>query len=57
MHSSGNDAQIIYAHAHNVTGMELSAAPELRVTVDGHLTAGDQGLGIRSARGSTGKLQ
>ena len=37
--------------------MELSAAPQLRLAVDGHLTAGDQGLGIRSAGGNTGKLE
>jgi hypothetical protein len=37
--------------------MELSPTPQLELTVDGHLTAGDQGLGIRSARGSTGKLE
>lgn len=53
----GDDAQVICAHAHRVAGMELSAAPHLGLTVDDHLTAGDQGLGIRSARGSTGKLQ
>lgn len=57
MHPAGNDAEIIRAHAHNVTGMELSAAPQLRLTVYGHVTAGDQGLGIRSVRGSTGKLE
>ena len=49
--------QIIRRYANNVTGMELSAAPQLRFTVDDHLTTGDQGLGIRSARGSTGKLE
>jgi hypothetical protein len=57
MHSARNNAQIIDAHAHNVTGMELSAAPELRLTVNGHPAAGDQGLGIGSARGSAGKLE
>ncbi len=57
MHLGCNDAQIVRAHAHDVTGMELSAAPQLRLTIDGHLTAGDQRLGIRSARCSTGKLE
>lgn len=55
--SGGNDEQIIGANANNITGMELSAAPQLRLAVDGHLTAGDQSLGIRPARGSTGKLE
>jgi hypothetical protein len=37
--------------------MELSAATHLRLTVDRHLSAGDQDLGIRSARGDAGKLK
>jgi hypothetical protein len=49
--------EIIRADAHNVTVVELSAPPQLRLTVDGHVTAADQGLGIRSVRGSTGKLE
>jgi hypothetical protein len=53
----GDSAQSTGAHAHNVTGMELSASPQLRLTVDGHLATGDQGLGTRSSRGSTGKLE
>ena len=57
MRRSRDDAQIICAHAHRVAGMELSATPQLGLTVDDDLTAGNQGLGIRSARGSTGKLQ
>jgi len=57
MRGGGNDAQIVCAHAHQVAGMELSAASQLRLTVDGHLTAGDQRLRVRSARGSTGKLE
>ena len=57
MHSAGNDAQIVHAHAHNVTVMELSAAPELRLTVDAHLAVGDQRFGIGSARRSAGKLE
>lgn len=57
MHSAGNDAQIIRAHINNVTWMELPAAPQLGLTIDGHLTACDQELGLRSARGDTSKLQ
>ena len=57
MHSAGNDAQIVHAYAHNVTVMELSAAPELGFTVDGHPAAGDQRFGIGSACGSAGKLE
>jgi hypothetical protein len=57
MHSGANDAQIVGAHVNNVTGTELSAAPQLKLTVDGHLTSGDQGLGIRAARRRTGKLE
>jgi hypothetical protein len=57
MHSAGNDAQIIRAHINNVTWMELPAAPQLGLTIDGHLTARDQELGLRSARGDTTKLQ
>lgn len=56
-HLGSDDVQGIRAYAHDVTGMELSAAPQLRFTVDGHLTAGDEGLGLRSARGSAGKLE
>jgi hypothetical protein len=37
--------------------MELSAAPQLGLTIDGHLTACDQELGLSSARGDTSKLQ
>ncbi len=55
--SGGDDVEIIRADAHNVTGVELSAPAQLRLTVDGHVTAGDKGLGIRPARGSTGKLE
>jgi hypothetical protein len=57
MHSGGNDAQIIRAHLNNVTWMELSAAPQLGLTIDGHLTGCDQELGLSSARGDTSKLQ
>jgi hypothetical protein len=56
-HSGGNDAQIIRAHVNNVTWMELSAAPHLGLTVDGHLTSCDQELRLSSARGDTSKLQ
>ncbi len=54
--SGGNDAKIIRSHAHNVTGVELSAAPQFRLTIDGHLTAGDQGLGVRSPRAAPASL-
>ena len=57
MPSGGNYAQIIHPHANNVTWMELSASPQLRLTVDSHLTASDHGLGVGSARGGTGKLE
>ena len=57
MHSAGNDAQIVHTYAHNVTVMELSAAPELGLTVDGHPAAGDQRFSICSACGSAGKLE
>lgn len=57
MHSAGNDAQIIRAHINNVTWVELPAAPQLGLTIDGHLTACDQELGLRPARGDTSKLQ
>jgi hypothetical protein len=57
MHSGSNDAQIISAHVNNVTWMELSAASQLGLTIDGHLTARDQELGLSSARGDTSKLQ
>ena len=53
----GDDAQIIFAHAHDVAGTELSAAPQFGLTVDGHLTAGDQRLGVGSGGGSTGELE
>ena len=56
-HSAGDDAQIIGPRADNVAWVELSAAPELGLAVDGHLTAADQGLGVRSARGDPGKLE
>ncbi len=41
----------------DVTGMELPATPELRFTVDGHLTPGDQGLCLGAAGGGTGQLE
>lgn len=56
MYWGGDDAQILCAHAHDVTGMELSTAPEFRRTIDGHLTAGDQHLRIGSG-GGAGKLE
>ena len=51
------NAQIISAHVNNVAWMELPAAPQLGLTIDGHLTARDQDLGARSTRGDTSKLQ
>ena len=57
MHSGGDDAQIIRAHLNDVTWTELSAAPQLGLTIDSHLTARDQELGVRSTRGDTSKLQ
>ena len=51
------------AHVNNVAWMELSAAPQLGLTIDGHLTARDQDLGARklvaaesASRGSAGGL-
>ncbi len=52
-----NNAEIVRADAHDVAGVQLPAAPELRLTVDGHVTAGDQGLGLRPTRDSAGKLE
>ena len=57
MRSGSNDAQIIPADVNNVTWMELSAAPQLGLTIDGHVAVGDQELGFRSARGDPRKLQ
>jgi hypothetical protein len=57
MRSGGNDAQIIPADVNEITWMELPAAPQLGLTIDGHLAAGDQELGVRSARGDSRKLQ
>lgn len=34
---------MVHAHAPNVTRTDLSAAPELRLTVDGQLAPGDHG--------------
>ncbi len=57
MPGRGNDAQLACADSHHVPGVELAAAPQLRLAVDGYLPAGDQGLGVRSVRGYTGQLQ
>jgi hypothetical protein len=45
MHEGGDDAEIIWS-TRDVAGVELSAAPQFGLTVDSHLSAGDQRLGI-----------
>jgi hypothetical protein len=44
------------ADTNEVSRMQLTAAPELRLAVDRHLPAGDQCLGV-PAGGRTGKLE
>ena len=55
--SRGDDAQVSAADPDHVTRMQLPATPELGLTVDSDLAAGDQTLGICAARDDSGELE
>jgi hypothetical protein len=55
--SSAEDAKLFGPDANHVARVELAASPKLGLTVDPHLTVGDQGLRLRASSRGAGKLE